>query len=153
MRFAPGEIHALVGENGAGKSTAMKLIAGIYQPDAGQILFRGQPLHFRSYRDSLRMGIDIVHQEIQVIPHSSVAENIMLDKLPTYGSTGIVNWKVLFKVARQFMDKVGLLIRPTTPMRLLSAAQKQLAQIAKALAADRAAVRISASLNCRLARS
>jgi ribose transport system ATP-binding protein len=136
MRFAPGEIHALVGENGAGKSTAMKLIAGIYQPDAGQILYRGQPLHFRSYRDSLRMGIDIVHQEIQVIPHSSVAENIMLDKLPTHGSTGIINWKMLFQVARQFMDKVGLLIHPATQMRLLSAAQKQLAQIAKALAAD-----------------
>ena len=136
LRFEPGKIHALVGENGAGKSTAMKLITGIYQPDAGEILYQGQPLHFRSYRDSLRMGIDIVHQEIQVIPQSSVAENIMLDKLPTYGSTGIVNWKMLYQVARQFMDKVGLSIHPSTPMKLLSAAQKQLAQIAKALAAD-----------------
>lgn len=136
LRFIPGEIHALVGENGAGKSTAMKLIAGVYQPDAGQILFRGQPLHFQSYRESLQMGIDIVHQEIQVIPQSSVAENIMLDKLPTYGHTGILNWKALSNVAQQFMHRVGLLIDPTTPMRLLSAAQKQLAQIAKALAAD-----------------
>jgi ribose transport system ATP-binding protein len=136
LRFEPGEIHALVGENGAGKSTAMKIITGIYQPDAGEILYQGRPLHFRNYRDSLRMGIDIVHQEIQVIPQSSVAENIMLDKLPTYGSTGIVNWKILYQTARQFMDKVGLSIHPSTPMKFLSAAQKQLAQIAKALAAD-----------------
>src|ERR1700760_4496803 len=113
LRFEPGTIHALVGENGAGKSTAMKIVTGIYQPDAGEILYQGRSLHFRSYRDSLRMGIDIVHQEIQVIPQGSVAENIMLDKLPTYGSTGVVNWKKLYQVAQQFMEKVGLLIHPS----------------------------------------
>jgi ribose transport system ATP-binding protein len=134
--FQPGEIHALVGENGAGKSTTMKIITGIYQPDAGEILYQGRPLHLRNYRDSLQMGIDIVHQEIQVIPESSVAENIMLDKLPAKGPFGIVNWNKLFAVAQTFMNKVGLSIHPSTQMKFLSAAQKQLAQIAKALAAD-----------------
>jgi ribose transport system ATP-binding protein len=136
LRFLPGEIHALVGENGAGKSTTMKIITGIYQPDAGTIIYQGRPLRLESYRESLRLGIDIVHQEIQVIPHSSVAENIMLDKLPTYGGSGIVNWKAARAVAKQFMDKVGLRVDPRTPMKRLSAAQKQLAQIAKALAAN-----------------
>src|SRR5210317_1926844 len=77
VSFRPGEIHALVGENGAGKSTLMKIITGIYQPDAGEVVYDGVPLRFSSYRDSLDAGIDIVHQEIQVVPESTVAESIM----------------------------------------------------------------------------
>ena len=136
ISFHPGEIHALVGENGAGKSTAIRIITGIHQPDAGLILYQGQPLHFRSYRDSLAMGIDIVNQEIQVIPDASVAENIMLDKMITFGRTGIVNWRAVNSVARRYMAMVGLNVPPTTRMRRLSAAHKQLTQIAKALAAN-----------------
>ena len=79
--FYPGKIHALMGENGAGKSTLMKIITGIYQPDSGQMSFNGTRLAPKSYLESLAMGIDIVHQEIQVVPDASVAENIMLDKL------------------------------------------------------------------------
>src|SRR5260370_42665556 len=79
--FYPGKIHALMGENGAGKSTVMKIITGIYQPDSGEMSFQGKRLAPRSYRESLAMGIDIVHQEIQVVPAASVAENIILGKL------------------------------------------------------------------------
>ncbi|MCX7045896.1 MAG: sugar ABC transporter ATP-binding protein [Candidatus Sumerlaeota bacterium] len=136
LRFEPGEIHALVGENGAGKSTAIKIITGIYQPDSGQIIYDGKPLHFRTYHDSLRAGIDIVFQEIQIIPESSIAENIMLDKMIAYGSTGIVNWKAVNATAKRYMDMVGLSFPPTMRMRRLSAAHKQLTQIAKALAAN-----------------
>ncbi|NQT82726.1 sugar ABC transporter ATP-binding protein [bacterium] len=136
LRFEPGEIHALVGENGAGKSTAIKIITGIYQPDSGEMYFQGEPLHFRSYRESLARGIDIVDQEIQIIPDSSIAENIMLDKMITYGRTGIINWKAVNAVAKKYMDMVGLNFPPTTVTRRLSAAHKQLAQMAKALAAD-----------------
>jgi ribose transport system ATP-binding protein len=136
LRLEPGEIHALVGENGAGKSTAIKVITGIYRPDSGQILYDDKPLRFRSYRDSLEMGIDIVNQEIQVIPESSIAENIMLDKLITLGRTGIINWKRVNDAAQHYMEMVGLDFNPTTRMGGLSAAHKQLAQIAKALAAD-----------------
>lgn len=136
LQFAPGEIHALVGENGAGKSTAIKIIAGIYQPDSGQIVYETRPLHFRSYRDSLAMGIDIVNQEIQVVSRSSIAENIMLDKMITYGKTGIINWRKVNRVARKYMDLVGLGFPPTTVVGDLSVAHKQLVQIAKALAAQ-----------------
>ena len=136
LSFEPGRIHALIGENGAGKSTAIKIITGIYQPDAGQIFYDGKPLHFKSYRDSLNQGINIVYQEIQAIPEASVAENIMLDKMITVGKTGIVNWQQINATAAAHMRMVGLDLPPTTKMRRLSAAQKQLAQIAKALAAD-----------------
>jgi ribose transport system ATP-binding protein len=136
LQFRPGQIHAIVGENGAGKSTAIKIITGIYQPDSGQILYDGRPLHFRSYHDSLKMGIDVVNQEIQVIPESAIAENIMLDKMITYGRSGIINWKAVNGAAKKYMDMVGLPFEPTAVMKYLSAAHKQLAQIAKALAAN-----------------
>jgi ribose transport system ATP-binding protein len=134
--FEEGKIHALVGENGAGKSTLIKIITGIIQPDAGDIYYQGERLHFRSYCDSLERGIDVVNQEIQVIPESTIAENIMLDKMITYAGTGIINWDAVHRVARRYMDIIGLFLPPTTVIRSLSAAQKQLVQIAKALAAN-----------------
>ena len=108
LDFYPGQIHALMGENGAGKSTLMKIITGIYQPDSGEMSFRGKRLAPRSYRESLAMGIDIVHQEIQVVPDASVAENIMLDKLAVVSSGGRVNWRRLYEQASVFMREVGL---------------------------------------------
>jgi ribose transport system ATP-binding protein len=136
LRFEPGEIHALVGENGAGKSTLIKLITGIYQPDRGEVFFNGRRLTFRSYRDSLAQGIDIVSQEIQVIPESTIAENIMLDKMVTRGKTGIIDWAAVNRRARSYLDMVGLPLSSDTVIKRLSAARKQLVQIAKALAAD-----------------
>ena len=136
IAFQPGESHALVGENGAGKSTLIKIITGIYQPDEGRIVCNGETLHFDSYRDSLDKGIDIVSQEIQVIPESSIAENIMLDKMITYGKTGIINWRAMNAHAKKYMDMVALDLPPTTVVKDLSAAHKQLVQIAKALAAE-----------------
>src|SRR5207302_2347527 len=85
LSFRPGEIHGLMGENGAGKSTAIKIMTGIYQPDAGEVRFNGEPVTLADYRDSLARGIGIVHQELHVIPDASVAENIMIDKLITRG--------------------------------------------------------------------
>ena len=136
LSFAPGEIHAVVGENGAGKSTLIKIITGIYQPDEGEVHFEGRRLRFRSYRDSLAQGIDIVSQEIQVIPESTIAENIMLDKLPTRGKTGIIDWAAVNRVARTYLEQVGLSLAPDTVIKRLSPAHKQLVQIAKALSAE-----------------
>ena len=136
LRFAPGEIHAVVGENGAGKSTLIKVVTGIEQPDEGEVLYDGAPLRFRDTRDSLARGIDVVSQEIQVIPESTVAENIMLDKLITRGRTGIIDWPAVESVSRRYLDLVGLALPPDALVRNLSAAQKQLIQIAKALSAD-----------------
>jgi ribose transport system ATP-binding protein len=136
VAFAPGEIHALVGENGAGKSTLMKIICGIYQADAGEVFLDGRRVRSRDYRQSLSMGIDIVHQEIQIVRENTVAESIMLDKLITYGPTGIINWRVVNKRAKVYMDMVGLDVPPDALMKGLSAAQKRLTQIARALAAN-----------------
>jgi ribose transport system ATP-binding protein len=136
LRFEPGEIHAVVGENGAGKSTLIKVATGIEQPDEGGLFYDGAPLRLRDYRDSLARGIDVVSQEIQVIPESTVAENIMLDKLITRRGSGIVDWRAVERVARRYLDLVGLALPPDALVRNLSAAQKQLIQIAKALSAD-----------------
>ncbi|MDP9291382.1 MAG: ATP-binding cassette domain-containing protein, partial [Verrucomicrobiota bacterium] len=74
----PGEIHALVGENGAGKSTLMKILAGAYQPDGGEILLDGQPVHFHSPHQARAAGIGIIYQELTIAPNLTVAENVFL---------------------------------------------------------------------------
>ncbi|NJN99364.1 MAG: sugar ABC transporter ATP-binding protein [Anaerolineales bacterium] len=81
LEFQPGEVHAIVGENGAGKSTLIKIICGIYTPDEGEVRLNGERLTLHSYSDALAKKICLVSQEIQVIPKSTIAENIMLDKL------------------------------------------------------------------------
>ena len=135
LEFRAGEIYGLIGENGAGKSTAIKIMTGIHQPDEGRILFDGAPVTLASYRESLAMGIGIVHQELHVFPDASVAENIMIDKLITR-RFGRVDWPVVRREAKKHMDRVGLDVEPDRLVRGLSAAQKQLIQIAKALSAE-----------------
>ncbi len=134
LAFRAGEIHGLIGENGAGKSTAIKILTGLHQPDAGGILLDGRPVVFRDHRDSLARGIGIVPQELHVIPDASVAENIMLDQLVTR-RFGRIDWPAVHAAAREHLARVGLDVRPDRLVRGLSAAQKQLLQIAKALAA------------------
>ena len=75
-----GEVHALVGENGAGKSTLMKILAGVYQKDAGQILVRGREVDFQNPREALHSGIAMIHQELNLVPHLSVAQNIYMGR-------------------------------------------------------------------------
>jgi ribose transport system ATP-binding protein len=135
FEFRGGEIHGLIGENGAGKSTAIKIVTGIYQPDTGEIWFEGKRAQLRSYRDALGQGIGIVHQELQVIPDASVAENILIDKLPRR-AFGAIDWPAVNRQARTLLEAVGLEIDPECLVRGLSAAQKQLIQIAKALSAE-----------------
>ena len=86
VTFKPGEIHALMGENGAGKSTLMKIITGIYQADRGQILLNGKSLKPKSFQDAVDNSINMVSQEIQVIPEATVAENIILDHISHFKS-------------------------------------------------------------------
>jgi len=133
MRFQPGKIHALLGENGAGKSTLIKIICGIYQPDEGELFLNGQPVVLKSYHDAIEKQISIVHQEIQVVPLASVAENIMLDKLDSFKKRGLVDWKALNEVAIRYMEMVELDVPHSSEVKYLSAAQKQLVQIARGL--------------------
>lgn len=135
LTFKKGEIHALMGENGAGKSTLIKIITGIYQPNAGTICINGKQTEMRSYRDAVTHEISMVSQEIQIIPEATVAENIILDRIDKYKKGIIVDWKKINQTAALYLEMVGLKIMPTDRIDLLTAAQKQLIQIAKALSA------------------
>ncbi|HAJ34774.1 MAG TPA: ABC transporter permease [Chloroflexi bacterium] len=134
--FAPGEVHAIVGENGAGKSTLNKIICGIYTPDAGEVRLDGATIHLHAYKDALDRKINLVSQEIQVIPKSTVAENIMLDKLDRYLAGGRIDWRRINADAARYAEMVDLTAPVTQPVAVLSAAQKQLIMIARALSSD-----------------
>ncbi|MEG1515370.1 MAG: sugar ABC transporter ATP-binding protein [Clostridia bacterium] len=136
MSFERGSIHALMGENGAGKSTLMKVITGIYVPELGDIYIDGQHVAFKSYQDSIDHNISMVHQEIQVIPHGTVGENIVLDKLSRFSKFGCLDWKKINETAKKYLDMVELNVKPTDVIANMTAAQKQLIQIAKALSSD-----------------
>ena len=91
VRFDNGEIHALLGENGAGKSTLMKIICGIYKADEGTVEMDGETLKLNGYGDAVKHHISMVHQEIQMIPESSIAENIVNDKMSQFTRLGFIN--------------------------------------------------------------
>lgn len=136
LSFVPGEIHALMGENGAGKSTLMKIITGIYQPDIGEIYLDGEPVIMKNFRDAVAHDINMVCQEIQIIPDATVAENIVLDRIDKFSNGIGVNWKKINETAKEYLEMVGLQIEPTDKIENLTAAQKQLIQIAKALSSN-----------------
>ncbi len=136
VSFHEGEIHAVLGENGAGKSTLMKIVCGIYQADQGDIMLDGKKLRLRDFHDAVKNRISIVNQEINLIPEASIAENIVLDKMDQFSKLGVVDWKAVNKTASLYMKKVGLDFDPKMPVLHLSAARKQLIQIAKALSTD-----------------
>jgi ribose transport system ATP-binding protein len=135
-RFEEGEIHALLGENGAGKSTVMNIICGVYQPDEGKTLLDGREIRLKSYSDAIDNRISIVNQEIQVVPECTVAENIMLDKLTKFTQGSRIRWKPLYAEAERYLRMVGLDVPARSKTYKLSAANKQLCQIAKALSSD-----------------
>lgn len=136
LSFRPGEIHALMGENGAGKSTLMRVMTGIQRPDAGELYLNGQRVQLASYRDAIKLGIGMVHQEIQLIPEATIAENVLLERLPTKGWPGRIDWQQVHETAQRFTAQVGLGLPTTAVVKHLSAAQKQLIQIARALSAN-----------------
>ena len=136
VEFEKGEIHALLGENGAGKSTLMKIIGGVYKPDEGKMFINDNELVLGSYIDAISREISMVNQELQVLSSSSVAENIMLDKMITFRRTPILNWNKINKIAKKYLDIVGLDIPPTKLIGELSVAQKQMVEISKSLASN-----------------
>ncbi len=131
ISLAAGEIHALLGENGAGKSTLIKIITGVHLPDSGTMRLDGVPVSFRSPREAINAGIGAVHQERNLVPLFSIAENICLDRLPT--SRGFIDKAGITADAERWMKTIGLALDPRTPVRRLSVAQMQLVEIAKAL--------------------
>jgi len=127
----PGEVHCLVGENGAGKSTLMKVLAGAIQKDEGKILIEDVEANYASPVQASRLGISMIHQEFNLAPQLSVAENIFLGRAPT--KRGVVDWRKLYQDARDALALLDTDIDPRRMVATLSVAQQQLVEIAKAL--------------------
>lgn len=133
-----GEVHALMGENGAGKSTFMKILIGLLTPDAGEILLEGENLIGRNVNETLKKGISMIHQEILIIPELTVAQNIFLGReREVSGKSGILsgwlNDSEINQRAAALLDRMGVNIAPKAKMRSLSVAQMQMVEIAKAV--------------------
>ncbi|MET9730418.1 sugar ABC transporter ATP-binding protein [Streptomyces sp. NPDC006458] len=131
LRLTAGSVHALLGENGAGKSTLIKVLTGVHTPDGGRLTWLGDEVHLRSPLEAARTGIGVVHQERNLIPAFSVAENITLQAPPA--RRGLVDRDAMTAPARACLAELGLDIDPHRPVRELSVAQQQLVEIAKAL--------------------
>lgn len=132
ISLLPGSIHALLGENGAGKSTLIKVITGVHQPTAGTMYLDGAETNFATPRDAITKGIGVVHQERNLFPRFSVAENIHLEQLATSYFKPI-DFTQLNRDARPWLEALELDIDPATPVSELSVARMQLVEIAKAL--------------------
>jgi ribose transport system ATP-binding protein len=126
-----GEVHVLVGQNGAGKSSLVKLLCGVHAPDEGRILLDGAPYAPRNTHEAIAAGIRIVYQELNLLPYLSVGENIFFQRLPR--RLGLVDQKALHRDAEAMLREVGLAISPAVPVETLGVAQMQLVEIAKAL--------------------
>jgi inositol transport system ATP-binding protein len=131
----PGIVHSLMGENGAGKSTLMKILAGVYTLDEGEILINGEPVTIASPRDGLANGISMIHQELMFVPELTAAENIYLGR-ELRAKMGLISKKRMIESAQAVFDRWNININAATPMKLLSVAQSQMVEIAKAIAFD-----------------
>lgn len=129
-----GEIHALVGENGAGKSTLMKVLSGIHPFGAytGDVYYNGKLCQFHNIKDSERLGIVIIHQELALVPYLSIAENMFLGN--EQANRGVIDWDATHKRATEFMNIVGLHESSHTLIKDIGVGKQQLVEIAKALA-------------------
>ncbi|MGW4465017.1 sugar ABC transporter ATP-binding protein [Micromonospora sp. NPDC004704] len=135
LEVAPGEVHAVVGENGAGKSTLMKIVSGGYVPDEGTVEFAGVPRAFRGPRDAQRAGIGIIHQEFNLLPERTVAENVYLGHEPV--RRGLVDRREMLSRTTQLLASIGETALPADArVGRLGVAQQQVVEIAKALALD-----------------
>ncbi|MGW1376161.1 multiple monosaccharide ABC transporter ATP-binding protein [Streptomyces sp. NPDC002446] len=132
-----GEIHAICGENGAGKSTLVKILSGVHAHGSydGEILFDGEPVAFKDIRAGERRGIVIIHQELALVPHLSIAENIFLGNERTT-RRGFVDWDATLHGASGLLKRVGLRENPQTPVGDLGVGKQQLVEIAKALSKE-----------------
>ena len=129
-----GEVHALVGENGAGKSTMINILAGVHQPSGGQVLMDGHQTAFHNPVDAQHAGISVIFQEFNLIPHLSVAENIFINREPT--RNGLIDWKDMNERSVEALERLEIDIAPRSLVSSLSVAQQQLVEIARALTFD-----------------
>lgn len=136
FQLRPGEVHALLGENGAGKSTLIKILAGDYQEDQGEIFIGGQQVQIETPAQSADQGVSVIHQEMHLISSLSVAENIMLGRIPQGRLPGMVSWKNAGHRAAEVVESLGVTLDVWAKVEDLNVAQKQVVEIAKALSRD-----------------
>ena len=129
----PGEVHALMGENGAGKSTIMKVLAGVYQKDSGEIEVAGKAVDIPSPRAAQALGIGIIHQELNLMNHLSVAQNVFIGREPKSRSGLTIDSKKLHSDTQAILDRLHLKLDPKTLVCDLTVAKQQMVEISKAL--------------------
>ena len=141
LNLQSGNVTALIGENGAGKSTIVKILTGIYQPDSGEIILNGRPVRFHSAVDALKMGITAIHQETVLFDELTVAENIFLGNAPT-NRFGFIDLGKQFKKAAEILQSISANINPNALLKDLGIASRHLVAIARALSVDAKIVNI-----------
>ncbi|MDP9530252.1 sugar ABC transporter ATP-binding protein [Pseudomonas protegens] len=135
LRVRPGTVLALMGENGAGKSTLMKIIAGIYQPDAGELRLKGRPVVFDTPLAALQSGIAMIHQELNLMPHMSIAENIWIGREQLNGLR-LIDHRAMHRCTAQLLERLRIDLDPEEQVGNLSIAERQMVEIAKAVSYD-----------------
>jgi len=128
-----GEVVALCGENGAGKSTLMKILGGVYQPDAGEIRVAGHAVRINNVTEAMKLGIAFIHQELNVLENLDVAANVYLGREPRHRLSRLIDRRKLDLDTEPILRRLGLALAPRTPLARLSIAQRQMVEIAKAL--------------------
>ncbi|MEO6712733.1 MAG: sugar ABC transporter ATP-binding protein, partial [Mycobacteriales bacterium] len=136
LHVCPGEVVGLIGENGAGKSTVLKILAGLYQPDKGTIVLRGKPARFRNVAAATRAGIGMVFQEQSLVPNITVAENVLLGNEGQSVRGGVYRWRDLNERAATHLAKVSCTASPSAVTESLSFAERQMVEIAKVLSIE-----------------
>lgn len=131
IQFFPGNVHVLLGENGAGKSTIIKIIAGIYQPDQGEVVIEGTPRHFTNIRQSQELGISVIHQELSVIEDLTVYENVFLGRELKKGA--FADSDRMIKETQKLLDDIDVDIDPKAYIRDLNNGAKQMVEIVRAV--------------------
>ena len=133
LNLKAGEVLALVGENGAGKSTMMKVLNGIYPPDGGSVFYFGEKIQFKTPKEAQAAGISIVHQEMNLMNHLTVAQNIFIGR---EGEGFFINDSIINKKAKELFDKLNIHMDPKQKVSFLTVGRQQIVEIAKAISFD-----------------
>lgn len=134
FNVAKGAVHGVMGENGAGKSTLIRVLSGDQQPNSGTIIINGEVQKYATVRDAFDAGVIVIHQELQLVPELSVAENLLLGRYPA--KAGLISFKTLAKEVGEKLRMIGIDIDPATKVAHLSIGERQMVEIAKAVMLD-----------------